>query len=31
VHANVCVPAHDRMRLERLCRYTCPAPELFVG
>jgi hypothetical protein len=21
IHANVCVPAHDRMRLERLCRY----------
>jgi hypothetical protein len=20
VHANVCIPAHDRMRLERLCR-----------
>jgi hypothetical protein len=25
VHANVCVPAHDRMRLERLCRL-CGAP-----
>jgi putative restriction endonuclease len=21
VHADVCIPAHDRMRLERLCRY----------
>ena len=20
VHANICIPAHDRMRLERLCR-----------
>jgi hypothetical protein len=26
VHANVCVPAHDRMRLERLCRYTGRPP-----
>jgi hypothetical protein len=26
VHANVCVPAHDRMRLERLCRYTSRPP-----
>jgi hypothetical protein len=25
VHADVCVPAHDRMRLERLCRL-CGAP-----
>lgn len=26
VHANVCIPAHDRMRLERLCRYTGRPP-----
>ena len=26
VHANVCIPAHDRMRLERLCRYVGRAP-----
>jgi hypothetical protein len=26
VHANVCVPAHDRMRLERLCRYAGRPP-----
>jgi hypothetical protein len=26
VHANVCVPAHDRMRLERLCRYSGRPP-----
>ena len=26
VHANVCVPAHDRMRLERLCRYAARPP-----
>jgi hypothetical protein len=26
VHANVRIPAHDRMRLERLCRYTCRPP-----
>ena len=26
VHANVCIPAHDRMRLERLCRYACRPP-----
>jgi hypothetical protein len=26
VHANVCIPAHDRMRLERLCRYAGRPP-----
>jgi hypothetical protein len=26
VHADVCVPAHDRMRLERLCRYAGRPP-----
>ena len=26
MHANVCIPAHDRMRLERLCRYACRPP-----
>jgi len=26
VHANVCIPAHDRMRLERLCRYAARPP-----
>jgi hypothetical protein len=26
VHAGVCVPARDRLRLERLCRYTSPPP-----
>ena len=26
LHANLCVPAHDRMRLERLCRYTGSSP-----
>jgi len=26
VHANVSVPAHDRMRLERLCRYAGRPP-----
>jgi hypothetical protein len=26
VHANVCIAAHDRTRLERLCRYTCRPP-----
>jgi hypothetical protein len=26
VHANVCVPAHDRMRLERLARYAGRPP-----
>jgi hypothetical protein len=26
LHANVCVPARDRARLERLCRYTLRAP-----
>jgi hypothetical protein len=26
VHANVCIAAHDRMRLERLCRYACRPP-----
>jgi len=27
VHAGVSIPAHDRMRLERLCQY-CASPEL---
>ena len=26
VHADVCIPAHDRMRLERLCRYASRPP-----
>jgi hypothetical protein len=26
VHANVCIPTHDRMRLERLCRYAGRPP-----
>ena len=26
LHANVCIPAHDRMRLERLCRYAGRPP-----
>ena len=26
VHADVCVPAHDRMRLEKLCRYAGRPP-----
>jgi hypothetical protein len=26
VHANVCVPARDRQRLERLCRYAARPP-----
>ena len=26
VHANVCIPAHDRLRLERLCRYAGRPP-----
>ena len=26
VHADVCIPAHDRMRLERLCRYAGRPP-----
>ena len=26
VHAKVCVPARDRARLERLCRYLCRPP-----
>jgi hypothetical protein len=26
VHADVCVPGHDRMRLERLCRYAGRPP-----
>ena len=26
VHAEVAVPAHDRARLERLCRYLCRPP-----
>jgi len=26
VHANVRIPAHDRMRLERLCRYAARPP-----
>jgi hypothetical protein len=26
VHANVCIPAHDRMRLERLARYAGRPP-----
>jgi hypothetical protein len=26
VHAGVCIPAHDRLRLERLCRYTGRPP-----
>ena len=26
VHANVCIPSLDRMRLERLCRYACRPP-----
>jgi hypothetical protein len=26
LHANVCVPARDRLRLERLCRYAARSP-----
>jgi hypothetical protein len=26
LHAGVCIPAHDRMRLERLCRYAGRPP-----
>jgi hypothetical protein len=26
LHANVCISAHDRMRLERLCRYAARPP-----
>ena len=26
VHAGVCVPARDRVRLERLCRYAARPP-----
>ena len=26
LHANVCIPAHDRMGLERLIRYACRPP-----
>jgi len=26
LHANTAIPAHDRMRLERLCRYMCRPP-----
>jgi len=26
LHANVCVPANDRRRLERLCRYVARPP-----
>ena len=26
LHANTVIPAHDRMRLERLCRYICRPP-----
>ena len=26
LHANTVIPAHDRMRLERMCRYMCRPP-----
>jgi hypothetical protein len=29
LHANVCVPAGDRLRLERLCRYVARSPLAF--